>query len=145
MHHTIVVLLTRLHCNAMPVCAARLKPKTPAPCMQPTATNQQRAYTCLLHGHAEHATKSHAMPSCYNDVPSVLTCEFSSVHILYQLGLTELAQPRSKAPKGSVPAEPPPEPSWSRRWGHPGTTPQHPTCIDTDAGHMKHTSIQAYR
>ena len=27
-----------------------------------------------------------------------------SVQILYQLGLTELAQQRSKAPKGSVPA-----------------------------------------
>ena len=27
-----------------------------------------------------------------------------SVHILYQLGLTELAQQCSKAPKGSVPA-----------------------------------------
>ena len=103
-HHTIVVLLTCLHYNAMPACAARLEPKTPAPCMQPTATNQQRAYTCLLHGHAEHATDSHAMPSCYNDVPSMLTCECSSVHILYQLGLTELARQRSKAPKGSVPA-----------------------------------------
>ena len=42
--------------------------------------------------------------SCYNSVLSVLTCECSSVHILYQLGLTELVQQRSKAPKGSVPA-----------------------------------------
>ena len=102
MHHTIVVLLIRLHCNAMPACAVRLEPKTPAPCMQPTANTQQRAYTCLLHGHAKHAANSHAMQQLCAECAYMRV--LFSVPIPYQLGLTELAQPSSKAPRGSVPA-----------------------------------------
>ena len=103
MLHTMVVRLTHLHCNAMPACAARLEPKMPAPCMQPTANNPQRAYTCLLHGHAKHAVNSHAMQQLCAECAYMRV--LLSFPISYQLGLTELAKQRSKAPKGSVPAQ----------------------------------------
>ena len=141
MLHTMVVLLTCLHCNAMPACAARLKPKTPAPCMQPTANTQQCAYTCLLHGHAKHAMNSHAMPSSTHATTTCRVCLHASdflVHIPYQLGLAELAQQRSKAPRGSVLAEPPPGAVAEQATGPPRHHAPTPTCINAGMGHMKH-------
>ena len=47
----------------------------PAARMQQTATNQQRARTYLLHGHAEHAANNHAMQQ--------LCAEHASMRVLF--------------------------------------------------------------
>ena len=126
---------------------------TSLPCVAPTsdassvhATNCNQSTECLY----LLATRSckacskrpdHATTMCR----ACLHARIASKPIPYQQGSTELSQQRSEALRGSVPAKSPPEPSRSRPRGHPGTMPQHPTCIDADMGHMEHPSIQAYQ
>ena len=125
----------RFTCTAIATCRPGWSRCTQS--MQPAA-NASMAHLCFA---------NHAMQRLYLKCPghAYMRALFFRSQPSYQLGLTELAQQRSKAPRGSVPAEPPPEPLRSRRRGHPGTMPQPPTCINAGMGHMKHLSIQAYR
>ena len=80
MPHTIAVL----RCDAIPACTAWLQPQMPAARMQQNATNQRRARTYLLHGHAEHAANNHAMQQLCAE-RAYMRVLFLSAPIPYQL------------------------------------------------------------
>ena len=71
----------------------------PAARMQQTATNQQRARTYLLHGHAEHAANKHAMQQLCAE-RAYMRVLFLSAPIPYQLWFNRASATALKGSKG---------------------------------------------